>query len=593
MPSLISFPGRRALLALGVAGGLATLVAGIAPAATASASAQPPAAVASHSDSRLARFVVRLADASAQPALAAAVAAGGGTVVASQPTLNTAVVDVDAVTAASLKALDGVVGVSPNRKVKTQSLGFSATSVPGAMTNVTRITGANAAWNAGATGSGIDVALIDTGVSTVSSLSASNKIVVGPDLSFESQTTNLNYLDTFGHGTHMASIIGGREVAKGTGTNYAKDTTNFYGMAPDSRIVSLKLADSGGQVDVTQVIAAIDWVNQYKSSNGWNIRVLNLSFGTESDQSPQADPLSWAAECAWKNGIVVVAAAGNDGGQVAGLANPAYNPWVLAVGAVDTKGTDTMSDDVVPAFSAKQGGNWGSRPVDVVAPGVSIAGQTTPGSGIAAAYPSAAIGNGFMKGSGTSQAAAVVSGAVADILQKRPSLTPDQVKALLKATATVLPGQATTAQGSGELNLAAALTATVPSTLQSPPNGYGSGSIVTARNWYLLSMDGIALNMEKDIMGNDWRASDSAAAAANRTAWGSDGTFNGAQWLGSTGYTSDTTSWAGKTWSGKTWSGKTWSGKTWSGKTWSSGSWSSAVGSTGWSSSAWSDAGWG
>ena len=85
-----------------------------------------------------------------------------------------------------------------------------------------------------------------------------------------------------------------------------------------------------------------------KNSNGWNIRVLNLSFGTESTQQPGVDPLGWAAECAWRNGIVVVAAAGNDGGKVAGLANPAYNPNVLAVGAVDTRGTDAKDDDVVP-----------------------------------------------------------------------------------------------------------------------------------------------------------------------------------------------------------------------------------------------------
>ena len=497
-----------------------------------------------------------------------------------------------------------------------QSLGFTASSVPGSMTNVTRVTGAQAAWNAGATGAGVDVALIDTGVSPVSSLNAADKIVVGPDLSFESQAGNLRHLDTFGHGTHMASIIGGREGAKvsaadhGRGPNspYSKDTQNFYGMAPDSRIVSLKLADNAGAVDVSQVIAAIDWVNQYKASNGWNIKVLNISFGTESAQAPQKDPLAWAAECAWKNGIVVVAAAGNDGGKVAGLANPAYNPWVLAVGAVDTKGTDSVADDVVPAFSARQGGNFVNRPVDIVAPGVSIAGQASPGSWLYNTYPSARIGNGFIKGSGTSQAAAVVSGAVADLLQKRPTLTPNQVKALLKATAAVLPGQPTTAQGSGELNLAAALTAPVPTTLQNPATGDGQGSVAMARHTFILTMDGVPLNMEKDIMGSDWRGTTTSAATKNRTAWGPDGSYNGVQWLGSAGYSTDSTSWAGRTWAGRSWAGRTWAGNTWSGRSWSgrswagntwsgtswsSGSWSSVAGLTGWSSEAWAGAGWG
>jgi serine protease AprX len=263
---------------------------------------------------------------------------------------------------------------------------------------------------------------------------------------------------------------------------------------------------------------------------------------------------------------------------------------------------------VVPAFSARQGGNFGTRPVDIVAPGVSIAGQASPGSWLYNNYPSARIGNGFLKGSGTSQAAAVVSGAVADLLQKRPTLTPDQVKALLKATARVVPGQPTTAQGSGELNLAAALTAAVPTTLQAPPAGNGQGSVAMARHTFILSIDGVPLNMEKDIMGADWRGTTTSVATKNRTAWGADGSYHGVQWLGSAGYAADTTSaagktwsgrswagrsWAGNAWSGRSWAGRSWAGNTWSGTSWSAGSWSSAVGATGWSSEAWAGAGWG
>jgi serine protease AprX len=598
---------RITMLAAGVACSVATLAVAVPPSVSASAFTQETPAATTPAGPT-ARYIVRITSTAGATSVAAALRADGVRVVRAQPTLDTVVVEADAAAVARLRTVPGVLAVAPDRKVKTQSLGFTASAVPGAMTNVTRITGANTAWTSGATGSGVDVALIDTGVAPVSSLKATDKVVVGPDLSFESQNPNWLYLDTYGHGTHMASIIGGREVAKGTGSAYAADTTNFYGMAPDSRILSLKLADNQGAVDVSQVIAAVDWVNQYKNSNGWNIKVLNISFGTESTQSPASDPLAWAAECAWKNGIVVVASAGNDGGSVPGLANPAYSPWVLAVGAADTKGTDAMSDDVVPAFSARQGGNFGNRPVDIVAPGVSIAGQASPGSAIWNAYPSARIGNGFIKGSGTSQAAAVVSGAVADLLQKRPTLTPNQVKALLKATATVLPGQATAAQGSGELNLAAALTATVPTTLQAPTDGNGNGSMMTARNWYQLSIDGVYLSTEKDIMGTNWIGTTMAAAASSRTAWSSDGKFNGVQWLGTAGYSADTTSWAGKTWQGKTWQGKTWQGNSWSGKTWqgktwqnltwtssgwSAGAWASIVDNTGWASNAWSGAGWG
>src|SRR6185436_8763143 len=111
-----------------------------------------------------------------------------------------------------------------------------------------------------------------------------------------------------------------------------------------------------GGVDVTQMIAAINWVVDHKNDNGMNIRVLNLSYGTNSRQSYILDPLAFAAERAWRAGIVVVAAAGNTGYQrgndAPGLANPAYNPFVIATGGYDTKGTPEGWDDAVGPYSA-------------------------------------------------------------------------------------------------------------------------------------------------------------------------------------------------------------------------------------------------
>ena len=83
-------------------------------------------------------------------------------------------------------------------------------------------------------------------------------------------------------------------------------------MAPDARIVSIKVADALGHTDVSQAIAAIDWVIEHGTTNGLNIRVLNMSFGTDGVQSYQLDPLAYAAEQAWHKGIVVVVAAGNE-----------------------------------------------------------------------------------------------------------------------------------------------------------------------------------------------------------------------------------------------------------------------------------------
>ena len=148
-------------------------------------------------------------------------------------------------------------------------------------------------------------------------------------------------------------------------------------MAPDARIVSLKVGAADGAVDVSQVIAAIDWVVQHAHDPGFNIRVINLSYGTNSLQDPSIDPLAYAAEQAWKHGIVVVAAGGNYGFQsqrnAPALADPAYDSSLLAVGSVDTMGTLATSDDQVPSFSPwpKRGA---TRGVDLVAPGAHLQG---------------------------------------------------------------------------------------------------------------------------------------------------------------------------------------------------------------------------
>ena len=120
---------------------------------------------------------------------------------------------------------------------------------------------------------------------------------------------------------------------------------DYRGIAPGARIVSLKVGVADGGVDVTQVIAAIDWVVQHRTDNGLNIRVLNLSYGTNSTQPYTVDPLAYAAEQAWHHGIVVVAAAGNSGYQKGkgdpGLASPAYDPYLIAVGATNLSGKAT------------------------------------------------------------------------------------------------------------------------------------------------------------------------------------------------------------------------------------------------------------
>ncbi len=115
--------------------------------------------------------------------------------------------------------------------------------------------------------------------------------------------------------------------------------------------MNVKVADAHGTSDVSQVLAAIDWVVQHRRAGGLDIRVLNLSFGTDSVQSYKVDPLAHAVETAWETGIVVVTSAGNSGNSDGRLTMPAADPFVLAVGATDSKGTRDKHDDVVPAFS--------------------------------------------------------------------------------------------------------------------------------------------------------------------------------------------------------------------------------------------------
>jgi serine protease AprX len=463
--------------------------------------------------------------------------------------------------------------------------GYDPASDPYSMQNITAGDGAQSWWNDGFTGAGVDVALIDTGVSPVAGLSASGKVVNGPDLSLESQNTSLRNLDTNGHGTFMAGIIGGNNDGQSAG---------YRGVAPDSRILSVKVADADGGVDVSQVIAAIDWVVQHRDDDGMDIRVINLSYGTDSTQPFQIDPLAFAVEQAWRAGIVVVAAAGNTG-IGSGLADPAYDPMLIAVGAADTMGTASMSDDQPASFSATARAcrPWNCRPPTLLAPGAHMQGLRDPGSYIDQKNPDAALGDLYFRGSGTSEAAAYVTGAVALLLQEHPELTPDQVKEMLVASADRLKGFSPLWQGAGELDLNDLLTRRVPPGHHwldpHGPFSNGRGLLELSRGSDHLSMDGVVLQGERDIFGHPFNSRAMAALEAAGSSW-SGGMWNGSTWSGSSwsGSSWSGSSWSGSSWSGSSWSDSSWSGNSWSGSSWSGNSWSG----NSWSGSSWSSDGW-
>ena len=528
----------------------------------------------------------------------AAVAKVGGKVRTVLPVVNGVAARVPTGTLQQLRIAVGVRAVTPDATGHLMSvdstLGYDVSNDEGSLYDVGQITHAKDAWKNKWTGQGVDIALIDSGVTPVPGLTSGN-VLDGPDLSFESQTPALTHLDSYGHGTHMASIIVGRDVIEG-GDKYADPGTHhFHGIAPDSRLISIKVASNNGATDVSQVIAAIDWVVAHAHDAGFNIRVLNLSYGTDSLQDPTIDPLCYAVENAWRAGVVVVVAAGNDGTNRANLANPAQDPLILAVGADDPVNTDSVGDDVVPTFSQR---GTSARHVDLIAPGVHLLGLRDPGSRIDQDNPGAVVNSRFFRGSGTSQSAAVVSGLAAIYLSKYPASTPDQVKRALMMTATAPSSVKTLYAGVGVPDVNKAL-GQRPTYTQAPTGATGAGSLEASRGSVHVS-DGTAdLTGEQDIFGHAWNGATWATATSTGTAW-NGGDWNGNTWTGNTwtgntwtGNTWTGNTWTGNTWTGNTWTGNTWTGTTWTGNTWTGNTWTGATwsGNT-WTGNTWTSATW-
>jgi serine protease AprX len=361
---------------------------------------------------------------------------------------------------------------------------------------------------------------------------------------------------------------------------------------------------------VSQVIAALDWVTQHPVlPDGTRVRVINLSYGTDSAQAYLADPLAAATENAWKHGIVVVASAGNNGAGSTRLSDPAIDPYVIAVGATDSnnsiKGWDSATTTIA---SFSQAGSAG-RNVDLVAPGTSLVSARTPGSFVDVNNPSGLVSGdtsgALFRGSGTSEAAAVVSGSVALLLQAYPNLTPDQVKSALTSSADPVTHSTLNADGAGTLDLpnalraAKALSGTDKSaatlraaSVQRFSSSTGQGSIDAARGGsWLVDPDGNVLSGEIDVQGNTWNPAAWWAATSTLSAW-SGGRWLGVTWTGNN-WLPASAGWSSSRWSSSRWSSSRWSSANWDSSRWSSSRWSSSRWSSSrWSSSRWSSSRW-
>ncbi|HEX6821869.1 MAG TPA: S8 family peptidase [Candidatus Sulfotelmatobacter sp.] len=304
-------------------------------------------------------------------------------------------------------------------------------------------TGVSSAWNAGFTGAGIGVAVIDSGINDAhpdlwDSTHTTSRVLYHQDFT-GTATTNSNgaKYDLYGHGTHVAGIIAGNGYLSGG---------HYSGVAPEANLIDLRALDANGAGTDSTVIAAIQQAIALK--NAYNIRIINLSLGRGIPASYTQDPLCQAVEAAWKNGIVVVVAAGNLGRlSVYGsngfgtITAPGNDPFVITVGATKSNGSATPQAESKASYSSKGPTTYDHvlKP-DLMAPGNAVVSLAAPGATLEAAYASDVVAGTDGKAdyftlSGTSMATPAVAGAAALMLEEQNTLTPDQVKARLMKTA--------------------------------------------------------------------------------------------------------------------------------------------------------------
>ena len=454
----------------------------------------------------------------------------------------------------------------------------------------TRVQDATSRYN----GAGVGVALIDTGVVPVPDLV--NHVVERVDF-----TPEADGYDRFGHGTHMAGII----VGDGTSSS-----GQYTGVAPGANLISVKVAGASGATDVSVIIAALQWVVSHRAQ--YNIRVLNLSFGTDSKQPYSVDPLDYAVEQAWFSGILVVVSAGNTGPTSGTVTKPGDDPYVVTVGAADQNNSVQKSDDTITSFSARGPTQDGFAKPDIVGPGVTIVSDRDTGSTVDVNHPAAVVGTSYFKGTGTSQAAAVVSGVAALMFEANPSLTNNQAKAILKGTAKAyndLTGD--TGAGAGLVDAYGATNAAASNAYANSPANQnltpstGLGSLEASRGTMHVyadtNGDGVPelVTGEINVLGNSWSANSWSANTWSANSWSGNSwstyAFEGNSWSTNSwsgnswsGMQWDANSWSANSWSGNSWSGNSWSANSWSGNSWSANSWSA----NSWSASSWTGNTW-
>lgn len=283
--------------------------------------------------------------------------------------------------------------------------------------------GVPAAWADGYRGTGIKVAIVDTGIDRAHP-DFSGRIVTGASF------VDGDFQDDNGHGTHVASITAGTGAAQGG---------QYVGVAPEASLYVARVLDGSGSGSMSGVMAGVEWaVDQ-------GVQVMNLSLGGSGSSDGQ-DALSMTCNAAVSRGIVVCVAAGNAGPSARTIGSPGAAVDVITVGAADRS-------DHVASFSSRGPTADGRTKPDICFPGTDIvaarASGTSMGSPVSALYTSA---------SGTSMATPHAAGVAALLLQAKPDASPAQIKQALMSTALDMGTEPNT-QGAGRAQVEHALAA--------------------------------------------------------------------------------------------------------------------------------------
>lgn len=423
-----------------------------------------------------------------------------------------------AVSAARLHRLAGRPGVSlvaPDARIAFDAVG--SISAAGLATTYPWRDSASNPWNAGMTGAGVGIAVIDSGVTP--SADFGSRLV---QVRLDGQTGSLD--DTVGHGTIVAGVAAGQS-----------SDGRFIGIAPGATVYALNITRPDG-VYTSDVITALKWV--FDNAHADNIRVVNLSL-SETVKSSYADSaLDLAVERLWASGVFVVASAGNGGVGEVDYA-PANDPLVFTVGAFDTMDTSGPGDDTLLPWSARGTTTDGFVKPDLVAPGRHIAGPLAAGSLYSSRAPAAnRVATGYASISGTSFAAPQVAGAAAIIFQAHPGYSPDNVKWVLVAKQGAKPRNSRT----GALSLSSSYN------LAGTPGRANQGvpALVCAPGSACLGDGTVASSWDS----SSWNSSSWNSSSWNSSSWNSSSWNSTADW--------DSSSWTSSSWSSSSWSSTSW-----------------------------------